>query len=98
MKTHNKLSLFVLILICAIVSIYRINVVDDKEISWDVLGYYMYLPATFIHDDPMLKDISWLKEVNSEKKLASTLYMVSENDKGEPLYFFLMGLAIFYLP
>lgn len=98
MKTHNKFSLFVLILICAIVSIYRINVVDDKEISWDVLGYYMYLPATFIHDDPMLKDISWLKKVNSEKKLASTLYMVSENDKGEPMYFFLMGLAIFYLP
>ena len=80
------------------ISVYRINVVSEKEISWDVLGYYMYLPATFIHDDPMLNDISWLKKVNSEKKLADTLYMVTENDKGEPMYFFLMGLALFFLP
>lgn len=98
MKKNSNLSLFVLLAICSILSIYRITNVHHKEISWDVLGYYMYLPATFVHHDPLLKDISWLKKVNSEKELASTLYMVKENKKGEPMYFFLMGMALFYLP
>ena len=95
---YKKLSLVALIISCGILSIYRISHVNENEISWDVLGYYLYLPATFVHHDPMLNDISWLKQVNSEKNLAGTLYMVSENKKGQPMYFFLMGMALFYLP
>lgn len=98
MKNLKKATLLTLIIVSSIISIYRINVVRENEISWDVLGYYLYLPATFIHHDPMLKDISWLKQVNEEKKLAGTLYMVSQNKEGEPMYFFLMGMAFFYLP
>jgi hypothetical protein len=79
-------------------SVYRINNVIEKEISWDVLGYYLYLPATFIHHDPMFTDISWVQKVNEEKHLADTLYMISSNDEGKPMYFFLMGTAILYLP
>lgn len=98
MKIFHQLSLVTLALCCSILSIYRLNVVRENEISWDVLGYYLYLPATFIHDDPMLNDISWLKKVNEEKKLAGSLYMVSENEERQPMYFFLMGMALFYLP
>ena len=98
MNSIKKFSLLTLIITCSIISIYRINVVRENEISWDVLGYYLYLPATFVHNDVMLNDISWLKKTNSEKNLAGTLYMVSQNKKGEPMYFFLMGMAIFYLP
>jgi hypothetical protein len=72
--------------------------VSEKEISWDVLGYYMPLPATFIQDDPLLKNIDWLKKVNDEKQLTGTLYMISSNDNGEPMYFFLFGMALLYLP
>lgn len=67
MKNFNKFTLITLIAICSIISIYRINIVRENEISWDVLGYYLYLPATFIHHDPMLNDITWLKQINSEK-------------------------------
>ena len=98
MKTLKNLSLITLIVVSCVLSTYRISNVDKNEISWDVLGYYLYLPATFIHHDPMLKDISWLKKENKERKLTGTLYMVSQNDKGEPMYFFLMGMALFYLP
>ncbi len=98
MKKIKTLSIITLISICSILSVYRINVVHKDEIAWDVLGYYLYLPATFIHHDPMLKDITWLKQVNDEKHLAGTLYMVSQNKAGEPMYFFLMGMALFYLP
>jgi len=96
MRIFNRFSLITLIVICGFISIYRINTVHENEISWDVLGYYLYLPATFVHHDPLLKDISWLEKINSERKLAGTLYMVSQNKQGEPMYFFLMGMSLFY--
>ncbi len=98
MKILKKSSITTLIVICSILSIYRINVVRENEISWDILGYYLYLPATFIQHDPMLHDIRWLEKTNEEKKLAGTLYMVSQNQRGEPMYFFLMGMSLFYAP
>ncbi len=57
MKSIKSLTLAILILICSFISIYRITHVTDKEISWDILGYYLYLPATFIYDQPMLDDV-----------------------------------------
>lgn len=98
MAKFKNISLIVLVAISVFISIYRTSIVRENEISWDVLGYYLYLPATFIHHDPMLNDISWLKKENEERNLAGTLYMVSQNKKGEPMYFFLMGMALFYLP
>ena len=94
-KKHTRI---IFLSILFVLSIYRINHVDKKEISWDVLGYYMCLPATFIHHDPLLKDISWLKEINQQQELTGTLYQVSTNDTGEPIYVFLFGMALFYLP
>ena len=93
-----KYSGGVLIVLCAIVLIFRLTHVSKKEISWDVLGYYLYLPATFIQHDPMLQDITWLKKLNKEQNLTGTLYQLSSNDKGDPMYFFFMGMAFFYFP
>ena len=95
-STNNlagRLSLITLVVIVLALSIYRLNRVNEKEIAWDVLGYYLYLPATFIYDDPMLNDVGWLQHINDEKHLTGTLYMVSTNDEGQPMYFFLMGMA-----
>lgn len=95
----KKLSLItVLISILFIFQIRWQNTNPDKELTWDVLGYYIYLPATFIYNDPLLNDISWLEKINTEKKLSETLYQITENEKGEKMYFFLGGMAIFYLP
>jgi len=98
MKKIKKLSLITLIAICSILSVYRINVAHDNEIAWDILGYYLYLPATFVHHDPMLHDITWIKKTIEERKLSGTMYMISENKEGKPVYFFLAGMALFYLP
>lgn len=91
-------SLVLLVLAGIVLFSYRVDTVHEKEISWDVLGYYMHLPATFIYDDPLLNDVSWLEKVNAEKQLTGTLYQVSSNDEGEPMYFFLWGMALFFLP
>lgn len=98
MKSLKSLSFITLILICSFISVYRMTHVTDKELSWDILGYYLYLPSTFIYHQPMLNDYTWLEKINAEKDLTGTLYMVSTNDQGEPMYFFLMGMSILYLP
>jgi len=77
MKSVKSITLATLVLICYFISVYRITRVSDTEISWDILGYYLYLPATFIYDQPMLNDIAWLEKVNAEKNLTGTLYQVS---------------------
>jgi len=95
----KKLSLYALIFSIAFIAIYRIGTIKpEKEITWDILGYYIPLPATFIHHDPLLNSIDWLKKLNEEKHLAGTLYMVSSNDRGEPMYFFFLGMSFFYFP
>jgi hypothetical protein len=73
------------------------HVVKD-EISWDVLGYYLPLPATFIYGDPLLDRTDWIEQINQERKLSSSLYQVSTTPNGKPMYFFLFGTALFYLP
>ncbi len=56
----------------------------------------MPLPATFIYNDPLLNDRSWVDQLNDEKHLSGTVYQISTNDKDEPMYFFLFGMSIFY--
>lgn len=90
----NKIPVFVII----VLAIYRLFNITENEISWDVLGYYLPLPALFIYNDFLLTDITWLQELNYEKNLAGTLYMISELNSGKTIYFFLFGSSIFYLP
>ncbi len=80
------------------ISIFRLSNVNKNETSWDVLGYYLPLPATFIHHDPTLKSIDWIKEANKDQQLTDTYYQLGVNKEGEPIYFFLFGMAIFMLP
>lgn len=97
-KYHNRLSLGALIIAFSFLLIFRLTHVTQKEISWDILGYYLYLPSTFIYDEPLLNNYDWLKKINEEKDLTGTYYMVSTTPGGEPMYFFLMGMSYFYLP
>src|SRR5436190_9665452 len=82
----------------ALVLGYRVHVLNDNELSWDVFGYYLYLPATFIHHDPLLTNMDWIHQVMAERPISGTLYQISTTPDGGPMYFFLMGMALIYLP
>lgn len=94
----RKISTSFLLLFVIILSliVFRSNNIDQKEISWDVFGYYLPLPATFIYDDPMLNDRAWVEKLNEERQFSGTVYQISSNDQGEPMYFFLFGMSAFY--
>ncbi len=34
-----------------------------QVLAWDVFGYYLYLPAAFIHNDIALRDRTWTDRV-----------------------------------
>lgn len=95
---RNYTSLFALVFTILLLFIWRFTYVIPIEFSWDVLGYYMYLPATFVHHDPLLTDIQWLSKEVFERGLSGTLYMVTTAPDGSNMYFFLMGMAFLYLP
>lgn len=91
-------SLLAVVAISLFVLAFRISKLHSREISWDAFGYYLYLPATFIHGDPLLEDTSWIYEANDAYELTGSVYQLSSNSDGEPMYFFQMGMAWFYLP
>ena len=69
-----------------------------KSLTWDVFGYYLYLPATIIHDDPGLKDAGWLDEVMDTYAPSSTLYQLVSGDDGNRVIKYTSGLALLYSP
>jgi hypothetical protein len=80
-------SSLVLILLCLFIFFFRLNHRESKEISWDVFGYYLPLPATFIYNDPLLNDRSWVDQLNDEKHLSGTVYQISTTEKGDQCIF-----------
>ncbi len=92
------MSTRIMLVLCLIILIFRLGNVSEKETSWDVLGYYLPLPATFIYEDPLMENRQWIEEINDEKQLTDTLYQISVTPDGKPMYFFLLGMAMLFLP
>lgn len=98
MLLRKNLSFFTLLLLILILWIWRFLNIIPNELSWDVLGYYLYLPSTFVHNDFFLSNYEWLKVEAENRMLADNLYMVSSAPNGKAMYFFLMGMAFLYFP
>lgn len=69
----------------------------NRIMTWDALGYYMYLPATFIYHD--LHGIEWLKKADEKYKLSGgTLYQAMELPEGNYTNKYLGGVAVLQAP
>lgn len=94
----NRFSLFTLIFLIIVIAIVRVVTLSDNELSWDVFGYYIHLPAAFIYHDHALQSISWIHDIMSKYPVTGTLYQLSTGPDGNPIFFFLMGMSFFYAP
>mgnify|MGYP006277903771 CR=1 FL=1 len=65
---------------------------ENKVISWDIISYYAYLPATFIYNDISLE----FAEENPEKFGDKIWYFKSQTGKNTIITS--MGLAFLYMP
>ena len=94
----NRKSFFTLAFLMLIILVIRILTLSINELSWDVFGYYIHLPALYIYKDYGLNDISWISKLMETYPLTGTLYQISTGPEGNPIFFFLMGMSFFYTP
>lgn len=64
------------ILICLAIVGFRFVYPPVNILSWDVFGYYLYLPAQFIYHDLKLHDLSWVNMLVEKYKTTETLYQL----------------------
>lgn len=97
-RINHRVSLLALIFSLMVVAYYYGRNAHLYSLSWDVYGYYLYLPQTFIHQDlAMEKD----EEVQLSRKvypIGGTFYQRSKTETGKWVLKYPMGMAYLYLP
>lgn len=68
----------------------------EATISWDVSGYYLYLPAIFIYHD--IKQLKWKKAIDDRYFPSSSPYQSYTHQGGNQVMKYTLGLAILYSP
>jgi hypothetical protein len=68
----------------------------EATISYDVSGYYMYLPAAFIYED--LKEVKFLDEVIAQYRPTADPYQVFTHESGNKVMKYSIGQAVVYTP
>ena len=95
---RNPKSLLTL-LICIVLLVSAISVKPYRyAVSWDVFGYYLYLPAIFYHDDIELKSTTWADEMRKKYDLSGTLYQVHGLENGNHVIQYSSGMAFMLAP
>lgn len=67
-------------------------------IDWDNFGYYLYLPAIFIHNDIKLVDNVWVKEAQKKYHLSSNYYQAHRIENRNHIIQYTAGMAFLYGP
>jgi len=90
-----KIIVFVIILF-----IISTNLVfsPNNILSWDVFGYYLYLPLKFIYNDLGIQNSSLIQNIIEKYQSTSTFYQVMPNSSGGFVMIYTMGLSFFYAP
>jgi len=95
---NGRLSRHALIALVAVTIAVRCSFPQRQVLTWDVFGYYLYLPAAFIHDDVTLKDRAWLDEVTRAYTPSATLYQLVDGPDGAHVIKYSSGMAVLYAP
>ncbi len=69
-----------------------------QVIAWDAFGYYLYLPAIFIHGDVSIMDPTWFHALFETYSPSATIYQINYMDDGGRAIKYPIGLAILWAP
>jgi hypothetical protein len=86
------------IILSLILTVVAVALPPLNILSWDVFGYYLYLPALFIYNDLGLKDTAFVQEILANYQNSSTFYQVVLSPTGHLVIKYTSGLALLYLP
>jgi hypothetical protein len=97
-KIHARFYNYLIASLCLLLLIARFTTSIEGVLSWDVFGYYLYLPAKFIYKDLAFSDQSWIKHLMDTYQPSSTLYQVVQIENGNSIIKYSSGTAILYAP
>lgn len=66
--------------------------------SWDILGYYIYLPFTIIHHDPGITNQAIIDQIFKVYEPSNGLYQAFTIPNGNRMPGYTIGMAVLYLP
>jgi len=71
---------------------------SDKTLTWDVFGYYLYLPAYFIYGDITLQNMGWVNQIIETYHTTGTFYQAIQMESGNWVMRYPGGLALLNTP
>ncbi|MBK8369095.1 MAG: hypothetical protein IPL10_17395 [Bacteroidetes bacterium] len=94
----NRISLFALLFCILVIGYFVIFQLPINVFSYDVLGYYLYLPAFFNLKDVSLHNIDALLNTLKEYHSADGFYQAYKLENGNWVMKYPMGLSVLYYP
>lgn len=94
----TRISFVTMIALIIIFSGIRLKNPQQNVLSWDVFGFYLYLPATFIYSDADISDKEWVWNINNKYGNTETLYQLTPSDHGTNVIRFSPGMSIMMSP
>jgi hypothetical protein len=98
MKSIHKISYYVALALTTLLVVSRVITPARNVLSWDVMGYYMYLPATFIYDDLTVQNKQWVDDIIEKYKPTATFYQAVKQPDGRWVLRYTSGLALINAP
>ena len=98
MAVKNRLSLSALLAVVSAALILIVIKFPSNIISWDVFGYYLYLPQLFIYNDLGINDIENLNNIVATYHNTATLYQIWQTETGDWLIRYTSGQAVMFAP
>lgn len=104
MKTQRKSFVIVLVLV-VIIGVCKFRNYQERSrreqpypIAWDVYGYYLYLPATFIYHDPGLEKREWLEETRKVYAPSPFPYQYTKGKEKRRVIIYNIGYSFLFAP
>ncbi len=94
----NRISLYALFLVAAVIVILNFRESPYGLISWDQFGYYLYLPLAFIYHDLGITDYSLIETLMDKYQPVDYFYQGVLIGDGSYVLRYTAGLAFLYAP
>ena len=98
MNKKNQILKIALVAIVIFIVVNNFIFSPGNILSWDVFGYYLYLPLKFIYNDLGLNDNSIINGILEKYHNTATFYQAMKMPDGNFVMKYSMGLSFFYAP
>jgi hypothetical protein len=91
-------AICIIIMICHLMLPFYNDYFFNKELTWDIMSYYLYLPLTFIYNDIGISDYSIIDAIFKEYSPSGTFYQAFKHENGNFVINYMSGFSILFSP